>query len=427
MLVWPVAGFFVVIAFGIGMISMAAFDSRSTSAVSPAEGEVVEIELGDLFIEPQMIHAPEGEVTLKIHNGGGADHNFVIEGVGSSEMIRPGGTLEWTVELEKGDYTTICSVPGHADGGMKAQLMVATDMEGSATPASGGMSGLTPEEMVEHDAERTGQFPAETEGAGNEPLKPKILPDGTKRFVVTASEIEWEVEPGVTKTAYAYNGMVPGPRIDINQGDKVEFVLKNELPEPTTVHFHGQETPNSEDGVPVITQDAVMPDETFTYRFTAKTAGSHMYHSHFNAAAQVPMGLLGAFIVHPDDEVEVDQDVLIVLNDGPLGYTLNGKSFPATAPIVAKKGELIRVRYMNEGMQIHPMHLHGLQQQVVAKDGFDLDAPYTADTIMVAPGERIDVLIRTSKAGAWAYHCHILNHVEGPDGMFGMVTALIVQ
>ncbi|MEO8246572.1 MAG: multicopper oxidase domain-containing protein, partial [Chloroflexota bacterium] len=183
------------------------------------------------------------------------------------------------------------------------------------------------------------------------------------------------------------------------------------------------------DGVPVISQPAVMPGESFTYEYTLRNAGSHMYHSHFMAEHQVPMGLLGAFIVTDPavtDEPVADIDMAMILNDGPLGFTINGKGFPATAPIVAAKGQLIRIRYMNEGLQIHPMHLHGIAQQVVAKDGFALPEPYWADTVLVAPGERVDVLVTASEVGTWAYHCHILTHAEGPNGMFGMVTALVV-
>jgi FtsP/CotA-like multicopper oxidase with cupredoxin domain len=116
----------------------------------------------------------------------------------------------------------------------------------------------------------------------------------------------------------------------------------------------------------------------------------------------------------------------MVLNDGPLGFTLNGKSFPATEPIVAKLGQVVRVRYMNEGLQIHPMHLHGIPQLVIAKDGFLLSDPHYEDTVLIAPGERIDVLINASELGTWAFHCHILTHVDSDEGMFGMVTALIV-
>jgi FtsP/CotA-like multicopper oxidase with cupredoxin domain len=117
----------------------------------------------------------------------------------------------------------------------------------------------------------------------------------------------------------------------------------------------------------------------------------------------------------------------MILNDGPLGYTLNGKGFPATQPIVAKPGEQVRIRYMNEGLQVHPMHLHGLVQTVVARDGYPLPQPYRADTVLVAPGERIDVIVEASDLGIWAFHCHILSHAENEQGMFGMVTAFIVQ
>ena len=184
------------------------------------------------------------------------------------------------------------------------------------------------------------------------------------------------------------------------------------------------------DGVPVISQPAVMPGESFTYEYTVRNAGSHMYHSHFMAETQVPMGLLGAFIVtdpNATDEPESDIDYTMILNDGPLGFTINGKGFPATEPIVAQQGQTVRIRYMNEGLQIHPMHLHGMPQLVVAKDGWTLPTPQLEDTVLVAPGERIDVIVDATELGTWAFHCHILTHAEGPDGMFGMVTALIVQ
>jgi FtsP/CotA-like multicopper oxidase with cupredoxin domain len=125
--------------------------------------------------------------------------------------------------------------------------------------------------------------------------------------------------------------------------------------------------------------------------------------------------------------VAVSQEIPMVLNDaGVIGLTLNGKSFPATAPVIAKRGEWVEIHYMNEGLQIHPMHLHGLPQLVIAKDGFPI-APYQADTISVAPGERYTVLVHATDPGVWAWHCHILNHAERADGMFGMVTTFIVQ
>jgi len=82
---------------------------------------------------------------------------------------------------------------------------------------------------------------------------------------------------------------------------------------------------------------------------------------------------------------------------------------------------------MNEGLQIHPMHLHGRTQTVITKNGHPLPQPYIADTVLVSPGERVDVIVEATELGVWAYHCHILSHAETEAGMFGMVTVLIVQ
>jgi FtsP/CotA-like multicopper oxidase with cupredoxin domain len=118
----------------------------------------------------------------------------------------------------------------------------------------------------------------------------------------------------------------------------------------------------------------------------------------------------------------------MVLNDGPIGgFSLNGKSFPATQPLVAKQGQRVLVRFMNEGLMIHPMHLHGMPMTVIARDGYLLPTPYMCDTLEVDPGQRTEVLIDATDLGVWAFHCHVLHHAEGPTGMFGMVTALIVE
>jgi FtsP/CotA-like multicopper oxidase with cupredoxin domain len=272
-------------------------------------------------------------------------------------------------------------------------------------------------------------FPAKTAGMGNQLLQPK-LDKGVKVFELTAKKIQWETEPGKMVEAWAYNDQVPGPQIRVKEGDRVRVILHNQLPESTSIHFHGLELPNDQDGVPYITQPPVKPGQSFTYEFTVPNAGSNMYHSHHNSAKQVGLGLLGAFIVEPKELTAYDHadvDEVLILNDGAHGYTFNGKSFPATQPIVAKLGQKVRIRYMNEGMMIHPMHLHGMHMTVIAKDGWPLPAPWRCDTLNVAPGERWDVIVNCTNPGTWAFHCHILPHAESDHGMFGMVTALVVQ
>ena len=272
-------------------------------------------------------------------------------------------------------------------------------------------------------------FPAKTEGKGNQLLAPR-LEGRVKVYDLTAEEIEWEVEPGRKVKAWAYNGQIPGPQIRVREGDRVRIHLTNRLQESTVIHFHGLELPNDQDGVPFITQPPVKPGESYTYEFTVPNAGSHMYHSHHNAAMQIGLGLLGAFVVEPRRPLvahRADLDYVMVLNDGSHGYTLNGKGFPATEPVVCKQGQTVRIRFMNEGMMIHPMHLHGMHMTVIAKDGWDQPMPWKCDTLNIAPGERWDVLVKAINPGTWAFHCHILPHAESEHGMFGMVTALIVQ
>jgi FtsP/CotA-like multicopper oxidase with cupredoxin domain len=272
-------------------------------------------------------------------------------------------------------------------------------------------------------------FPAKTEGKGNQLLEPRIE-RGVKVYELVTEEIQWEVEPGRRVKAWAYNGQVPGPQIRVREGDRVRVKLTNRLPESTAIHFHGLELPNDQDGVPFITQPPVKPDESYTYEFTVPNAGSHMYHSHHNAATQVGLGLLGAFVVEPKRPLaahKADVDYVMVLNDGFHGYTLNGKGFPATEPIVCDQGQVVRIRFMNEGMMIHPMHLHGMHMTVIAKDGWDQPMPWKCDTLNIAPGERWDVLVRATNPGTWAFHCHILPHAESEHGMFGMVTVLVVK
>jgi len=128
----------------------------------------------------------------------------------------------------------------------------------------------------------------------------------------------------------------------------------------------------------------VAPGESYTYDFMAKPVGSHAYHSHYNATKQVPMGLFGAFIVEPVDPImkpQVAHEYTMILNDGPLGYTLNGKSFPATRPLSAKWGDSILIRFMNQGLMAHAMHLHGMPVRVVSKDGYQTPIPYYCDTL----------------------------------------------
>jgi FtsP/CotA-like multicopper oxidase with cupredoxin domain len=308
----------------------------------------------------------------------------------------------------------------------------------SHTPAPSGSPG-----MADHDAEalsRVERFLGgeweQVEGYGNQPLDPTRIEDGVKVWDMTVDMIEHRIASlNDPVAALGFNGTWPGPRLEVIEGDAVRVNFTNNLDETTGIHFHGQRVPNSMDGVPHVTQEPIQPGDTFSYEFVARTPGSHMYHSHHNATDQVGRGLLGAFIVQPRDPAQrydrlygVSQDIVWISNDALGGFTINGRGFPATAPIVATQGDVIAIRFMNEGNMMHPWHLHGVPMRVVARDGYPLgSASFLCDTLGVNPGERWDVIVECDEPGAWAFHCHILQHAEGRDGMFGMVTALVVQ
>jgi len=261
------------------------------------------------------------------------------------------------------------------------------------------------------------------------PLKPKLDGD-VKVFELTVDEIEQKIDEKMAPVAgLGYNGQWPGPTIRVTEGDKVRAIFKNNLKETTGVHFHGIDFGNFfMDGVPFVTQLPIPPGESFTYEFVASPAGSMMYHSHHNASDQVGRGLLGAFVIDPKvPTVKYDREYIWISNDTLGGFTINGHGFPAVVPVLAAVGEKVLVRYMNEGIMMHPWHSHGNTQRVVARDGRPLGtAEFSCDTLGVNPGERHDVVITAERPGIWAYHCHILPHVEGQNGMFGMVTSLIV-
>lgn len=312
---------------------------------------------------------------------------------------------------------------GNSDNGISGEANAMSASTAATTPAA------TWQEMDQAAEAQIKAFPAKTAGLGGQPL-PYQLDGDVKVFELVCQKVKWEVAPGQVSDAMTYNGVTPGPEIRVTEGDRMRVIVRNELDESTSVHWHGMVLPNDMDGVAFLTQPPIEPGKTFTYEFVAKPAGTHMYHSHHNAMEQVSMGMLGALIVEPKDPTSrpaFDREYTIVINDGSLGLTLNGKSFPATQPLVAKRGEKVLIRYMNEGMMLHPMHLHGMPQLVIAKDGYLQPQPWLCDTITVAPGERWETIVDATEPGTWAFHCHILPHAESDKGMVGMVTALIVN
>ena len=436
-----------VIALAVVM-SIAALIAADDDETSASTSDLVHVSLSEFAITPATVNVPAGG-SLHVTNDGTAAHNLsVVDADLKTPDIAAGDAAELDLSsLEPGTYQLWCEIPGHADAGMEATLTVSEE-GATAAPAADGEhpdehSAMDYDQMTEDMLATMAAFPAETEGAGNQLLEPtEVKADGTKVFDLTMELADWEVSPGNVVEAWTFNGMVPAPRMELAINDKVEVRVRNDLPIATDIHWHGVNVDNTNDGVAPLTQDLIEPGTSYTYSFTTDEQAVAMYHPHAHGHMLLPDGMFGAILVgdvrlplgktvgleQVPADLKVSQEIPMVLNDsGVIGYSLNGKSFPATAPYKAKVGDWVLIHYFNEGTQIHPMHLHQFDQIVVAKDGYPLDSPYTVDTLNVAPGERYSVLVQLDRPGAWVWHCHILPHVEAEDGMFGMVTAFIVE
>lgn len=328
-------------------------------------------------------------------------------------------------------------------------------MTGDMMPEMGMMSPTaTPEAMAGmdmgggHSMEPISNVgvPAATENLGGQPLEYR-LEDGVKVFDLRAEPVLWNILDDVAVTAWTYNGTVPGPMIRVTEGDRVRINFTNNLPEPTTIHWHGLNVPNVMDGVPGVTQEAVQPGETFVYEFEARPAGTFMYHSHFDSDVQVSVGLYAPFIIDPaqPEEPTPDVDVTLMFSEWrvingqtypampmaeaePNYFTINGHAFPATETITVQRGQRVRLRLIGIGQFIHPMHLHGMPFEVVAIDGYPVpeSARQMRDTLSVAPGERYDIEFVATELGTWMFHCHILHHVTN-DGVEPGGLALVIN
>ncbi len=254
------------------------------------------------------------------------------------------------------------------------------------------------------------------------------LDNGVKVFHLVAEPVRQELIPGKTLDLWGYNGSAPGPMIEINEGDRVRILFENHLPEPTAIHWHGLDVPNDMDGMPGITQPYILPGQRFIYEFTLHQNGTYFYHSHM--AMQEMLGMIGPFIIHPRAGYQppVDQDFAIVLQEyaalpnNPVPntmsmefnwLTMNGKSAPATTPLVMRLGQRVRVRLINLGMDGHPIHLHGMQFWITGTEGGRQPVSnwIHRNTVWVAVAQAYDIEFEANNPGEWMLHCHLPHHM----------------
>lgn len=425
-------------ALGVAFAAQTGSGGPATSTPGTSEPQTIAVDLAEFSFSPNPIQANTQD-RLDVTNGGSAEHNLIVRGTstGTSDLGPGANEMVDLSSLSPGTYDIFCDIPGHEGAGMVGSLVVGGEAaEGDQEEHGEDSPYGSIQDMEDRMAASLAAFPAETEGQGAAPMEPEILEDGTKFYELVVEETQWEVEPGKVVNALAYNGIVPGPTLRVDVGDRVTIRVTNNLPEEgTSLHPHGLRQHSFEmDGVTFLTQDPIAAGESFDYTFDAVEPSVVTYHSHHMAAHQIPDGLFGMMIVGDYAAMSgidniVAEEVMVLNDAGAIGMSLNGKSFPATELYSYNQGDRVIVHYANEGLMAHPMHLHNQPGTVIARDGFMLpeSARWVGDTFNVAPGERWTVVYEMDNPGVWVWHCHILTHVDRPDGtMYGMLAAVSV-
>ena len=284
-------------------------------------------------------------------------------------------------------------------------------------------------------------------GAGR-PYKPVVtlngwtlpfrMKEGVKEFHLLAEPVVREMAPGFVVNMWGYNGQSPGPTIEVVEGDKVRIFVTNQLPEHTTIHWHGQRLPNGMDGVGGLNQKQIPVGKTFVYEFVARRPGTFMYHPHADEMTQMAMGMMGLWITHPKGQhpmiAEVDRDYAFLLSayDVTPGaktpnvntmldqniWSWNSRVFPGISPLVARLNDRVRVRVGNSTMTNHPIHIHGIEFEVTGTDGGPVPptARWPEVTTDVAVGQMRQLEFMADEPGDWAMHCHKSHHTMGAMG-----------
>ncbi|RKN34017.1 multicopper oxidase family protein [Micromonospora musae] len=208
----------------------------------------------------------------------------------------------------------------------------------------------------------------------------------TKRFTLTAGTATVRVS-GRDVAAWAFDGQVPGPELTATVGDVLEVALRNrDIERGVTLHWHGYDVPNDQDGVPDVTQAAVSPGQEFVYRFRADQVGTYWYHTHSVSDVGVRMGLYGVLVVRPAPVTGVDVTVPV--------HTLAGLPLPVARTEQVEAGVPVRLRLINTDSTTHRYALAGAPFRVAAIDGSDLRGPTpVAETAVLIPaGGRYDLV-----------------------------------
>lgn len=262
------------------------------------------------------------------------------------------------------------------------------------------------------------------------PVGPAVFENTSKlpktvEVTLTAAPTRVSLVPGVLTSVYAYNGRVPGPTLEAHEGDRVIIHFRNELPEPTTVHWHGLHIPVTADGSPYY-PIAPGTQHDYSYILQPGSAGTYWYHPHpdHSTGGQIARGLFGAFIVRPalDPLPPLPEKLLVLsdnrlLDDGSIDWAdprspqgmideVNGREgnllfvSGAVAPtFTIRSGEIQRWRIINaSAARVYRLALSGHTFLHVANDGGLFERPVEVKEIVVANSERVELLVRGTGA-----------------------------
>lgn len=275
-------------------------------------------------------------------------------------------------------------------------------------------------------------------GAGEKPV-PVETPDltklfwemknGVKEFHLHCRHTRREFLPEMWFDVWGFNDSMPGPTIEAVEGDRVRIVVHNELPESTSMHWHGLEVPIRMDGVHGLTQEPIKPGATFIYEFELHQNGTFFYHSH--GPMQEGMGMAGLFIIHPKSAYQpvIDRDFALLIQEWAILpgssvpntmsmefnlFTLNGRAAPYITPMVVRLGDRVRIRLVNmSAIDHHPMHLHGLTFWITGTEAGRI--PETAwiprNNVLVGVAQAVDIEFIANNPGDWMLHCHMFHHM----------------
>lgn len=213
-----------------------------------------------------------------------------------------------------------------------------------------------------------------------------------RSFTLIASAATVELASGATVEAFSYDGTLPGPELRVTEGDLVDVTLVNDdIADGVTVHWHGVDLPNAEDGVAGVTQDAVRPGDSFHYRFVAEDPGTYWYHTHQASSDGVQRGLYGTLVVVPAAGIAEQLDLVVPM------HTFDGRSVFGDSDIpsaqAVEPGTTVRLRIIDTDQAPLTVQLDPVAFRVVAVDGRELVGGPSIEqrSVRLPAGGRVDL------------------------------------